>query len=107
MGFFHKDADNKIKNVITEFELRAVGARYRNGFAVQFPFESSNIESYNIIDGSDNLTYSNIISDLNFAPQLETGTKATVVYVDKTLDLIQPVGDTFINTEKNVTYLGT
>ena len=105
--FFHKDADNKIKNVITEFELRAVGARYRNGFAVQFPFESSNIESYNIIDGSDNLTYSNIISDLNFAPQLETGTKATVVYVDNTLDLIQPVGDTFINTEKNVTYLGT
>ncbi len=105
--FFHKNADNKIKNVITEFELRAVGARYRNGFAVQFPFDSNNIESFTIVDGADNLTYSNIISDVNFAPTLEDGTNATIVYIDNTLDLIQPNGNTFINTEKNVPFIGT
>jgi len=105
--FFHKDADNKIKNVVTEFELRAVGARYRNGFAVQFPFASSNIESYSIIDGTDPLTYSNILSDVNFTPELEAGANATIVYIDNTMDLIQPTGDTFINTEKDVAFLGT
>lgn len=105
--FFHKNADNKIKNVVTEFELRAVGARYRNGFAIQFPFASSNIESYTVIDGSDNLTYSNIISDINFSPTLENEANAVMVYIDNTMDLIQPVGDTFINTEKNVPYLGS
>jgi len=105
--FFHKDADNKIKNVITEFELRAVGVRFRNGFAIQFPFDSANIESFSIIDGSDILTYSDIVSDDNFAPVLEAGTKATIVYLDNTMDLIQPVGETFINTEKDVSYLGT
>lgn len=105
--FFHKNADNKIKNVITEFELRAVGARYRNGFAIQFPFDSNNIESFTVIDGTDALTYSNIISDLNFAPSQEDGANATIVYFDNTLDLIQPAGNTFINTEKNVPYIGT
>ncbi len=105
--YFHKNADNKIKNVITEFELRAVGARFRNGFAVQFPFSSSNIESFTVIDGSDILTYSNVISDENFSPLLEAGSNATIVYIDNTLDLIQPNGDTFINTEKNVPFIGT
>ncbi len=105
--YFHKNADNKIKNVITEFELRAVGARFRNGFAVQFPFSSSNIESFTVIDGSDILTYSNVISDENFSPLLEAGSNATIVYIDNTLDLIQPNGNTFINTEKNVPFIGT
>lgn len=105
--FYHKNADNEIKNVITEFELRAVGARYRNGFAIQFPFASANVESYTVIDGSDPLTYSTFVSDANFAPHLEAGANATMIYIDNTLDLIQPVGDTFINTEKNVPYQGS
>lgn len=103
--FYHKRADNKIKNVITEFELRAVGARYRNGFAIQFPFSSANIESISIIDGNDNLTYSNIISDPKFTPLMEDGEKATIIYFTNTQNLMQPVGDTFINTQKEVPYI--
>ncbi len=105
--FYHKNADNEIKNVITEFELRAVGARYRNGFAIEFPFLTSNVESITIIDGNDPLTYSSYISDENFDPQLEAGLNATVVYIDNTQDLIQAVGDNFINTERNVPYQGS
>lgn len=105
--FYHKNANNEIKNVITEFELRAVGARFRNGFAVQFPFSSANIESYTIIDGSDPLTYSTYLSDENFTPELEAGANATIVYIDNTLDLIQAQGDNFINTEMNNAYQGT
>lgn len=99
--FYHKNADNKVKNVITEFELRAVGAKYRNGFAIEFPFSAGNIESISIVDGNDPLTYSNIISDLHFEPVNEGGAKAVIVYIENTLDLMRPVaGSDFVNTEK-------
>lgn len=103
--FYHKRADNKIKNIITEFELRAVGARYRNGFAIEFPFSSDQIESISVINGSDEWTYSNIISEPNFAPVMEDGNQATVIYFSNTFHLMQPAGDTFINTQKDVPYI--
>lgn len=99
--FYHKNADNKVKNVITEFEMRAVGAKFRNGFAIEFPFSAGNIESISIVDGNDPLTYSNIISDIHFAPVNEGGTKAVIVFIENTLDLMKPIaGSDFVNTEK-------
>ncbi len=100
--FFHKHANGRIKNLICEFELKAVGATKQNGFAVQFPFNSSNIEYINIIDGSDTLTYSEVISHPNFNPQREDGAQAVINFVNNTTDLITPVEGSFINTEEGV-----
>ncbi len=100
--FFHKHANGSIKNLICEFELKAVGATKQNGFAVQFPFNSNNIEYINIIDGSDTLTYSEVISHPNFNPLLEDGDKAVINFVNNTTDLITPVEGSFINTEEGV-----
>ncbi|OQY37484.1 MAG: hypothetical protein B6226_05135 [Candidatus Cloacimonetes bacterium 4572_65] len=96
--FYHTSSTNLVKNVVAEFQLKAVGASYRNGFAVQFPFNSNNIESMTIVDGSDDLTYSNVVSDVNFAPVLESGEKAVIVFFEETKDLIPQAYGSFINT---------
>lgn len=103
--FFHKNADGKITNVLTEFELRATGARYRNGFAVEFPFSSSNIASMTIIDGSDDLTYSTVVSDARFNPILEDGDKAVIIFIPNTNDLMSAGGDHFVNTQADAPYI--
>ncbi|PKN79627.1 MAG: hypothetical protein CVU48_04760 [Candidatus Cloacimonetes bacterium HGW-Cloacimonetes-1] len=83
-------AGNLVKKVEMNFKLRAVGARYSNGFAVQLPFVSSNMI---------NITPTN--------PQLfnhETdGSKSVLRFFNNAFDLI-PQQPTFINTEPGVTY---
>ncbi len=103
--FFHKNVEGEVTNLITEFELRAVGARYRNGFAVQFPFSSTNIANMTIIDGSDTLSYSEVISHSAFNPILEEGSKAVVKFINNTFDFIPANGTNFINTQADVSYI--
>jgi LruC domain-containing protein len=38
------DAELKIKDILGDFQLRAVGATFQNAFAIEFPFAASNIE---------------------------------------------------------------
>lgn len=103
--FFHKNVQGGITNLITEFELRAVGARKRNGFAVEFPFNSNNIASLTIIDGSDALSYSNVISQTAFNPIQEDGDKAVIRFINNTNDLIVANGNEFINTQEGANYI--
>lgn len=39
------DAELKIKDIMGNFELRAVGANFKNAFAIEFPFAASLVES--------------------------------------------------------------
>ncbi len=103
--FYHTLPGNTISHLIAEFKLMAIGARYQNGFAVQFPFSSDLIESITVIDGSDTLTYSDIVSNANFVPQLESGSKATIVFVHNSNDLMPNNGANFINTEYGASYV--
>ncbi len=103
--FYHTLPGNQISHIIAEFKLMAVGARYQNGFAVQFPFSSNIIESITIIDGADTLTYSEVVSDVNFNPVLEDGNKATIIFVQNTNDLMPYNGADFINTEYGASYV--
>ncbi len=103
--FFHKNVNGEVTNLITEFELRAVGARKQNGFAVEFPFSSDAIAELVIIDGSDTLSYSNVISDANFSPALEDGDNAVIRFINNTNDLISQNQSGFINTESGASYI--
>lgn len=103
--FFHKNAGGKITNVLTEFELRATGARFRNGFAVQFPFSSSNVASMTVIDGNDDLTYSTVVSDKRFSPILEDGDKAVIIFIPNTNELMAASDEHFVNTQADAPYI--
>jgi LruC domain-containing protein len=103
--FFHKNVEGEITNLITEFELRAVGASFNNGFVVEFPFSSSNIASMTIIDGSDPLSYSEVVSNPIFDPVLQAGDKAVIKYINNTFDFIPANGDNYINTQADVSFI--
>lgn len=78
------NADNKVKKVEMRFKLRAVGANFNNGFAVQTPFNSANIHSVSAMH-----------------PDLfehEPGAKAVMRMFLGSFDLI-PKPAHFINTE--------
>ncbi len=103
--FFHKNVAGNATNLIAEFELRAVGARKQNGFAVEFPFSSNNIAEMIIIDGSDDLSYSEVVSHSAFNPILEEGSKTVIRFINNTNDFI-PQGQTdFINTQAGTAYV--
>lgn len=40
------NSDNEIKDIYCELKLRAIGARYQNAFAIEFPFPVSNVASH-------------------------------------------------------------
>jgi LruC domain-containing protein len=103
--FFHKNVQGQVTNLITEFELRAVGARKQNGFAVEFPFNSTLIQDYIIIDGTDSLSYSNVISHASFNPVLEDGQRAVIRFINNTNDFIAQNNDDFINTQAGTNYI--
>ncbi|MCF7918733.1 MAG: LruC domain-containing protein [Candidatus Cloacimonetes bacterium] len=56
------NADNEFKDINSQFTLRAIGARYDNGFALQLPFLQNNLT---LNGNSTNLLV--MIQDLNYA----------------------------------------
>ncbi|MBN2829192.1 MAG: LruC domain-containing protein, partial [Candidatus Cloacimonetes bacterium] len=103
--FYHTAPGNKIRHIIAEFTLKAVGASFQNGFAVQLPMPSGMIESVTIIDGSDPLTYSAIVSPTNFAPFLEANNDGTIVMFNHTTEMIAQAPGHFVNTEAGIAYV--
>ncbi|MFA7056693.1 MAG: LruC domain-containing protein [Candidatus Cloacimonadales bacterium] len=103
--FFHKNAEGKVANLIVELKLQAVGAKRKNGFGVQFPFSSSNISSMSIVDGMDQLTFSDVISDSRFNPTLEEGDKATIIFIENTADFMDGGSNGFVNTVEGDPYI--
>ncbi len=103
--FYHTAPGNIIRHIVAEFKLKAVGASFNNGFAVQLPFNSDLIESITVVDGSDPLTYSTIISHPAFSPYVEGGNEGVIVFFEDTNTLInQPTGH-FVNTESGQPYI--
>lgn len=77
---------NLIKKVEMQFKLRAIGARMRNGFAVQMPFSASNVAS--------------VTSSHPALFELETdGLLAVLRIFNNAFDLIPEQSNAFINTE--------
>ncbi len=103
--FYHTAPGNVIRHIVAEFKLKAVGASFNNGFAIQLPFDSNLIESITVVDGSDPLTYSNIISHPNFNPYLESGNEGVIVLFSDTNTLINQPEDHFVNTENGEPYI--
>lgn len=83
-------AGNLVKKVEMKFKLRAIGARKANGFAVELPFVSSNINS---------LTPSH---PALFEHETD-GSKAVLRFFNSTFDLM-PQQPSFINTEPDQSY---
>lgn len=84
------DAQFRIKDIIAEYKLRAVGATFQNAFAVEFPFPTTRIES---------LTSSGAGAPYNM-PIIEAGTHCIIKVISNTNDFVNVLGhDTFWNTQ--------
>ena len=84
------DADMKVKDINGDFLLRAVGATFQNAFAIEFPFASSLIESF---EGFGNGAPYNM-------PIIEAGDHFIVKVISNTNDFVSvPGGDVFWNSQ--------
>ncbi|MCB5259284.1 MAG: LruC domain-containing protein [Candidatus Cloacimonetes bacterium] len=82
---------NRVKKVEMSYKLRGIGARRANGFAVQVPFEASNI------------TQIHASHDALFEME-DDGPFAVMRFFNSAFDLIPQVPNAFINTEMSDTY---
>jgi len=78
------DSRNRVKDIKSEFKVKAIGASFRNGFAMEMPFSSSVIQS--------------ITSNLNLHSIENGGSKAVVRVFNNAFDVIPQVPGQFINT---------
>ncbi len=78
------DSRNRVKDIRSEFKLKAIGASYRNGFALELPFGADKIQS--------------TASNLNLHSVESGGTKAVVRVFNNAFDVIPQVAGQFINT---------
>lgn len=76
---------NRVKKVEMNFRLKAIGANYANGFAVETPFLSSNV-------------YEVSSSHPSFFELEQDGPKAVMRMFSSTFDLMPAVPGSFINT---------
>ncbi len=86
------DADNKAKDVVVEYKVRAIGAGLRNGFGLEFNVAPNVVESI-----TRTTQLSNLIT-LN-ANGTESGqSKAVVIFFENANDELPNVGGAFVNT---------
>jgi LruC domain-containing protein len=79
--------DNKLKDIIGHIKVRAIGAAYHNGFALELPVEPSNIAD---LAGELDFEYDNPLVIVN-------------VFADA-YDVMNPPGSGFVNTEESMEY---
>jgi len=84
------NAQNKVKEIKSQFKLMAIGAAYRNGFALEMPFDANVIAS--------------TTSNLNLHSVVSAGSKAVVKVFNNAFDLIPQVPGQFINTVEGQQY---
>lgn len=84
------DAQFKIKDIIADLRLRAVGATFQNAFAIEFPFPASRIES--LVSTADGAAYDMQIID--------AGAHCILKVINNTADFVDISGhDVFWNTQ--------
>lgn len=90
-----------VKEIQYTIKLMAVGGAYKNGFGVELPVESSNIESH-----TGNFSLSENIISLNDVNIEANQTKAVLIFFDNALhELVHPGNGTIgINTENGTNY---
>ncbi|MGL5787388.1 MAG: LruC domain-containing protein [Bacteroidales bacterium] len=89
--------NSQIKKIGGTFNVRASGAKYKNGFGVQFNFPASAVLQANIQGNS--LTSGVIVND---ARGFETGhTNANIVFFDDVFKLFNSTSGNYINTDIN------
>jgi LruC domain-containing protein len=82
---------NRVKKVVMNYKLRAIGARKANGFAVETPFAPDNITQLQA-------------SHLNLFAMETDGPKAVMRFFNSTFDLIPEIPDSFINSENGTPF---
>lgn len=91
---FISNAENKVVTIQGDYNVTAVGASFKNGFGVQFPFAASNVQSV-----SNSVAFKNNYITLA-ANGVEAGqSKAVIIPFDNTDAMINnPDGAYFVNT---------
>lgn len=83
------DPQNKLFDVEANIILRAIGASYHNGFAIELPFSYSEIESW---EGD------------SWVDVESAGEQAIVRVFEDAYDIIDPPGEGFVNTDLQYPY---
>ena len=99
------NASNKIKDVIPTIRVRAIGAVYRNGFAIEMNAAPSNIESITTTSSSSYSFSNNTVFDLNIKGYENGQPKLVVPFFDNAYTLFGSafiIG--FVNTYPNMPY---
>jgi LruC domain-containing protein len=86
------DADNKAKDVVIEYKVRAIGAGYRNGFGVEINVAPALVETI-----TRTTALSNQIS-VNSNGTEAGQSKAVIIFFENANDELPNVGGAFVNT---------
>lgn len=95
------NADGDVKQIVAVYDIKAVGAGYRNGFAFELPVPPGQVES---VTGS-------VINDDYLRIHQNSGVelnqrKAVIPVFDNAWMIVQPeAGDEFVNTERGASQL--
>ena len=99
------NASNKIKDVIPTIRVRAIGAVYRNGFAIEMNAAPSNIESIVTTSSSIYSFSNNTVFDLNIKGYENGQSKLVVPFFDNAYTLFGSASiPGFVNTYPNMPY---
>ncbi len=87
----HLNGENKVNQIDATITLRAIGAAYHNGFAIEFPFSSTGVS----LDNNGNTSV-----------QLETNDRTIVKVFDDAYDFYPTMGEggNFVNTQWGNTF---
>lgn len=95
------NAADKVVEIGISIKVRAIGAAFKNGFGIQFPFAPSAIQN---VSGDFSFTRGIINLDGNNTERNQD--KAVVMFFDNAFDLLpHPGGSTGVNTTKDASYV--
>ncbi len=93
------DGDNKVKDIVANFTIEAIGAGYKNGFGFELNAPANLVESVSGMNHKENILTLN-------ANQTEAGhTKAVIIPFDNTYNLFATIGSGFVNTRPEMAYV--
>jgi len=94
--------ENKTLEINANFSLQAIGAAYRNGFGIEFPFSKSLVEK---VEGYKLSNNSYIKLDSNGTEVSENSNDKAVIFIFDDAYTLYPDSKDFVNTKKDLPYL--
>ncbi len=93
------NADNLVKDIISNFTIEAIGAGYKNGFGFQIGVPSAAVQSVTGFNHKENIVTLN-------QNNTEAGQdKATIIPFDNTYNLFATIASGFVNTRPEMAYV--